>query len=109
MPHLLAAATVVVTRAGMGTLTELATLSKPALVVPLPDSHQWANAQAFARLGAVEVADQLALTPQGLAQRVLALLDDQQRREQLARTLAHSMPRDAAERIVLALLERPLQ
>ena len=37
-------AAVLVTRAGMGTLTELAALEKPALVVPLPDSHQWANA-----------------------------------------------------------------
>jgi UDP-N-acetylglucosamine--N-acetylmuramyl-(pentapeptide) pyrophosphoryl-undecaprenol N-acetylglucosamine transferase len=108
MPHLLAAATLVVGRAGMGTLTELATLRKAVLVVPLPDSHQWANARAFARLGAIEVADQTALTPERLAQRLLSLLDDQPRREQLARSLSHSMPRRAAERIALALLERPL-
>ena len=109
MPHLLAAATLVVSRAGMGTLTELATLHKAALVVPMPDSHQWANAQAFARLGAIEVADQRALTPQRLAQRLQSLLDDQPRREQLGRRLAHSMPRDAAERIAKSLLERLLQ
>src|SRR5207244_6622870 len=54
MPHLLAAATIVVSRAGMGTLTELAALGKPSLVVPLPGSHQWANARAFAQLGAIE-------------------------------------------------------
>ena len=104
MPHLLAAATLVVSRAGMGTLTELATLRKPALVVPLPDSHQSANALTFHRLGAVEVADQAALTPEGLAQRVLGLLDDQPRREELADGLAHSMPRDAAQRIARAVL-----
>jgi UDP-N-acetylglucosamine--N-acetylmuramyl-(pentapeptide) pyrophosphoryl-undecaprenol N-acetylglucosamine transferase len=109
MPHLLAAATVVVSRAGMGTLTELATLKKPALVVPMPESHQWANAQAFARLGAIEVADQTALTAERLVYRLLSLLDDQPRREQLSRELAHSMPTDASERIALALLERPLQ
>ena len=51
MPHLLAAATIVVSRAGMGTLTELAALGKPSLIVPMPGSHQWANAQAFARSG----------------------------------------------------------
>lgn len=99
MPHLLAAASVVVSRAGMGTLTELAALARPSLVVPLPDSHQWANAQAFARLGAIEVADQAALTPVSLADRVLGLLADGPRREQLGRALAASMPRDAAERI----------
>jgi UDP-N-acetylglucosamine--N-acetylmuramyl-(pentapeptide) pyrophosphoryl-undecaprenol N-acetylglucosamine transferase len=104
MPHLLAAATVVVSRAGMGTLTELAALGRPSLVVPMPGSHQWANAQAFARLGAIEVADQQALTPDSLADRVLSLLADPPRRDQLGRALAASMPRDAAERIAGQLL-----
>src|SRR5207253_10230567 len=70
MPHLLAAASIVVSRAGMGTLTELAALGKASLIVPLPGSHQWANAQAFARLGAIEVADQAALSADTLAARV---------------------------------------
>jgi UDP-N-acetylglucosamine--N-acetylmuramyl-(pentapeptide) pyrophosphoryl-undecaprenol N-acetylglucosamine transferase len=104
MPHVLAAATVVVSRAGMGTLTELAALGKPTLIVPLPGSHQWANARAFARLGAIEVADQAALTPDGLTDRVLGLLADAPRREQLGRALGASMPRDAAERIAAELL-----
>lgn len=104
MPHLLAAATIVVSRAGMGTLTELAALGKPSIIVPLPGSHQWANALAFARLGAIEVADQAALGPDTLAERVLALLADEPRRAQLGRALAASMPRDAAERIAGELL-----
>ena len=104
MPHLLAAASVVVSRAGMGTLTELAALGRPSLIVPMPGSHQWANAQAFARLGAIEVADQAALTPERLAERVLGLLDDEPRRDQLGRALARSMPRDAADRIAFELL-----
>jgi UDP-N-acetylglucosamine--N-acetylmuramyl-(pentapeptide) pyrophosphoryl-undecaprenol N-acetylglucosamine transferase len=99
MPHVLAAATVVVSRAGMGTLTELAALARPTLVIPLPGSHQRANAEAFARLGAVEIVDQQALTPDSLAERVLSLLADGGRRERLGRSLASSMPRDAAERI----------
>jgi len=104
MPHLLAAATVVLTRAGMGTLTELAALEKPALVVPLPASHQWANARAFARLGALEVADQDALTAETLAQRVLGLVHDAPRRMELGQALGRSMPRDAAARIATQLL-----
>jgi UDP-N-acetylglucosamine--N-acetylmuramyl-(pentapeptide) pyrophosphoryl-undecaprenol N-acetylglucosamine transferase len=105
MPNLLAAATLVVSRAGMGTLTELAALARPGLIVPMPGSHQWANAQAFARLGAIEVADQTALTPERLAERILSLLRDEPRREQLGLALSQSMPRDAAERIALELLE----
>jgi UDP-N-acetylglucosamine--N-acetylmuramyl-(pentapeptide) pyrophosphoryl-undecaprenol N-acetylglucosamine transferase len=99
MPHVLAAATIVVSRAGMGTLTELAALARPALVVPLPDSHQQANAEAFARLGAVEIADQPSLTPERLTERVLSLLADAERRDRLGRSLSTSMPRDAAHRI----------
>jgi UDP-N-acetylglucosamine--N-acetylmuramyl-(pentapeptide) pyrophosphoryl-undecaprenol N-acetylglucosamine transferase len=105
MPNLLAAATLVVSRAGMGTLTELAALSRPGLIVPMPGSHQWANAQAFARLGAIEVADQTALTPDRLADRILSLLRDEPRREQLGLALSQSMPRDAADRIAIDLLE----
>ncbi len=104
MPHLLAAATIVVSRAGMGTLSELAALGKASVIVPLPGSHQWANAQAFARLGAVEVADQAALSAAVLAERVLSLLADEPRRAQLGRALGASMPRDAAERIAGELL-----
>jgi UDP-N-acetylglucosamine--N-acetylmuramyl-(pentapeptide) pyrophosphoryl-undecaprenol N-acetylglucosamine transferase len=107
IPHLLAAATIVVSRAGMGTLTELAALGKPSLIVPLPGSHQWSNAQAFARLGAIEVADQAALSAETLAGRVLSLLDDTPRRIQLGQALAASMPRDAAERIAHELLVLP--
>jgi UDP-N-acetylglucosamine:LPS N-acetylglucosamine transferase len=88
----------------MGTLTELAALSKASLIVPMPGSHQWANAQAFARLGAIEVADQEALTPDALAHRVLSLVDDEPRRVSLGSALAQSMPRDAAERIAALLL-----
>jgi UDP-N-acetylglucosamine--N-acetylmuramyl-(pentapeptide) pyrophosphoryl-undecaprenol N-acetylglucosamine transferase len=105
MPHALAASAVVISRAGMGTLTELAALEKPTLVVPLPGSHQWANARAFARLGAIEVADQAALTPELLAQRVLNLIDDAPRRAALGRALGQSMPRDAATSIALQLLK----
>ena len=104
MPHLLAAATLVVSRAGMGTLTELAALGKASLIVPMPGSHQWANAQAFARFGAIEVADQAALTPDSLTARILSLIADQPRREQLGNALSQSMPRDAAKRIAEDLL-----
>ncbi len=40
-----AAADLVLTRAGMGVLTELAANKKAAVVIPLPDTHQEANAR----------------------------------------------------------------
>jgi len=106
MPHLLAAATVVLTRAGMGTLSELSALGKPAIVVPLPDSHQGANARAFARAGAALALDQSRLTPDRLASVVHDLLDDEPRRRALSEAIHGYLPSDAASRIaddVLAL------
>lgn len=99
MPHVLAASTVVITRAGMGTLSELAALRKPAVVVPMPGTHQEANAQAFERAGAVMVRDQRALTAAGLTATVTELLASVERRELLGEAIQRTMPSDAAGRI----------
>lgn len=109
MPHALAAATVVVTRAGLGTLSELAALEKPAVVVPIPRSHQGANARLFARAGAVLAFEQDDLSAELLAATVRDLLADEPRRRALGRAIGAMMPRDAAERIaedVIALARR---
>lgn len=55
------AATAALTRAGAGTLSELAALGVPALLVPYPhaaDDHQHANASAFAEVGACRLLRQ---------------------------------------------------
>jgi UDP-N-acetylglucosamine--N-acetylmuramyl-(pentapeptide) pyrophosphoryl-undecaprenol N-acetylglucosamine transferase len=61
---LYAAADLMVTRAGAGTLAELTTTGTPAVVVPWPDAaehHQDDNARALADVGAVHVLDQAEL------------------------------------------------
>jgi UDP-N-acetylglucosamine--N-acetylmuramyl-(pentapeptide) pyrophosphoryl-undecaprenol N-acetylglucosamine transferase len=106
MPHVLAAATLVVTRAGLSTLSELAALGKPALVVPMPRSHQEANAAAFAQHGGALVFDETALSPEALVSTIRELLSDRDRRAALSRGISRAMPRDAAARLaddVLAL------
>jgi UDP-N-acetylglucosamine--N-acetylmuramyl-(pentapeptide) pyrophosphoryl-undecaprenol N-acetylglucosamine transferase len=47
--HAYAAADLVVTRAGIGGLSELAALSKAAIIVPIPGNQQEENAKAFHR------------------------------------------------------------
>ena len=106
MPHVLAASTLVVTRAGLSTLSELAALGKPAIVVPMPRSHQEANAAAFAEHGGVLVFDEAALSPEVLVSTIRDLLADDDRRVELGRAISRTMPRDAAARLaddVLAL------
>lgn len=58
-----AASDIVVSRAGMSTLTELAVLEKLAIIIPMPDSHQEANAAAFGALPAVLVLTQKEIIP----------------------------------------------
>jgi len=55
MPAAFAAADIVVSRAGMGTVSELTAAGKPSILVPLPtaaDQHQLRNAEAMERIGA---------------------------------------------------------
>lgn len=58
MIHAYAVADLVISRAGMGAITELASLSKAMMLIPLPDSAQEANAAALEERGAAIVVSQ---------------------------------------------------
>lgn len=99
-----AVADLVVTRAGMGTLTELAALGRPTVIVPIPGSHQEDNADFFAANHAAEVWPENELFSKGLADRLLKLAGDKGRRDNLAAAI-HGLSRlDAAERLADLLL-----
>lgn len=53
-----AAATVIVSRAGMGALSDIAALMKPSVLVPIPSSQQEKNAEVFKKAGAAHVVSQ---------------------------------------------------
>ncbi len=78
MPLALQAADLVLCRAGASTLTELATLGKPSILVPLPpaigSSPQEANAAMFARKEAAIVIKDADLTPDILMECVQSLM-----------------------------------
>jgi len=105
-------ADVVVCRAGATTLAEIAAAGKAAILIPLPtatDDHQRKNAEALAAAGGAEVLLQRDLTGAVLADRILGLAGDRQRRTRLAATAFALARPDAAKVIVdraLALVER---
>lgn len=90
-----ALATVVVCRAGLGTLTELAALGKPALVIPMPNSHQEANALFLFEQRAAVILDQGETTPQVLLSALRSLLCDIPAQGALASSLRLAFPPDA--------------
>ncbi len=71
-----AAADLVVSRAGMGTVSELAAAGKPSILVPLPtasDQHQLRNAEALERVGAACMISDQELTGERLVLEVTRL------------------------------------
>ncbi|MCL2616563.1 MAG: undecaprenyldiphospho-muramoylpentapeptide beta-N-acetylglucosaminyltransferase [Defluviitaleaceae bacterium] len=70
MPHALAAADIVISRAGANALQEFLALSKPSLLIPLEKASrgdQVHNAESFARRGYATVLHEAMLTPEALA------------------------------------------
>lgn len=83
MAEAYAAADIVVSRAGMGVLTELSFLGKPAILIPMPDSHQEDNAKIFKEKDAAIVLSQRNLNSKIFTENIKKLLDNKELREKL--------------------------
>lgn len=76
MPRAFSQADLVISRSGMGTVSELAAAGKPSILVPLPtasDQHQLRNAEAFEKAGAARVIEQSELTGARLVEEITLL------------------------------------
>jgi UDP-N-acetylglucosamine--N-acetylmuramyl-(pentapeptide) pyrophosphoryl-undecaprenol N-acetylglucosamine transferase len=98
----LAAAHLVIARAGASTVAELAIAGRPAVLVPLPgaiDDHQTANAAALAEAGGAWRVAQRDFTPAALADLLAGLLADPARLAAAAAAAATLGRPDAAARL----------
>ena len=89
MADLLAAADVVVARAGATSILELAAVGAPTILVPnarLTGGHQLKNAEVYETVQAVKIVDEVAIEQDGgpLLKEILALLDDEPERLRLS-------------------------
>ena len=103
--HAYAAADLVVSRAGAGSIFELAQLGKPVIVIPLESAagnHQVANAIEFSKSGA-SLLEGANMTTHILQNQIESLLEPQKYQEVSARIKNFSTP-NAAEDIASALL-----
>ncbi len=97
-----AAADVVVSRSGAGTVSELCLVAKPVVFVPSPNvaaDHQTKNARALEAKGAARLVPDCDCREQAMEQ-ALALASDRQALEAMSRNLEALARPDAAERIV---------
>jgi UDP-N-acetylglucosamine--N-acetylmuramyl-(pentapeptide) pyrophosphoryl-undecaprenol N-acetylglucosamine transferase len=104
MPLALQAADLVLCRAGAATLSELALLGKPALLVPLPPaiggSPQEVNAEMFARNQAGEVISDINLSPEVYANRVMSMISSPASLLAMSEAASKLAKPDAAREIV---------
>lgn len=102
---ILAAADLVVSRCGLGVLTELAALAKPAILIPMPDSHQEENAAVFEDNKAALVLNQKEINPVSFTKQIKELLLDEDKRLSLANNISRIMKTRAALNISALIWE----
>lgn len=77
VPERMAAAHLVICRAGGSTVAELTAVGRPSILVPFPHGHageQTANAEAIAEAGGAWLIPEQAFTPEALAVRLESLM-----------------------------------
>ncbi len=108
MPLVMAAADVVVCRAGASTISEVTAIAKPSILVPSPNvtaNHQEKNARVLERQGAAVVLLEPECSPKVLFDTLFSLLNDRVRREKMSRAAGEAGVPDAGEQIYRVLTE----
>ena len=102
--EILSKADLVISRAGINTLTELAYLGKPALVIPIPylySDEQNKNARFFESLGLVQILPQSKLSGNTLLKNIRAMLSNLNYLKDKAKKSKEVVIPDAARRLAL--------
>lgn len=111
LKHAFAACAFVVSRAGSGSIFEIAAFNKPSILIPLPESaqnHQLENAYAYARTKATVVLEESNITPHFFLERLKYLVSSpKEAKEMSAGALAFSKPE--ASRIIASYIIEYLQ
>ena len=108
MPVCLAAADVVVARAGAMTLSEIQVKGKPSILIPSPnvaENHQYHNAMALVNQKAALMIEEKDLTPEKLTQAIDSLASDSQKLAEYSENAKKMGIADASERIYAVIME----
>lgn len=108
MPLWMAAADVILSRAGSSSLNEIAASGTPCVIVPSPnvtDNHQEKNARILEQRGAAVVVRESECSGELLYQTVQQLLDDAPQRKKMSQALRTLAIVDSTERIYRTILD----
>ena len=108
MPELLAAADLVISRAGALTLAELEAVGRAAVLIPSPnvaENHQYYNALELQKVGAGVVIEEKDLTGEKLISTVADLLAEPGKLAAMGRNARKLSVDDSLDRIAAALLK----
>ncbi len=102
MPRVMAAADIVVCRAGAITLSELQARGKVSILIPSPnvaENHQYHNAMALVRRHAAEVIEESQLTGEALMETADSILGDTEKLRLMSENSHKMAITDSCERI----------
>ena len=108
MPTCLAAADVVIARAGAITLSEIQVKGKPSILIPSPnvaENHQYHNAMALVEKNAAVMIEEKDLTPEKLTEEIEKLASDPERLKEYSENAKKMAVGDAAKRIYAVIIE----
>ena len=98
----MAAADLVICRAGAITLSEIQAMGKPAILIPSPnvaENHQYHNAMALVNAGAAEIIEESELSGETLMKTVDKMLLDPEKLKTISENSRKMAITDANERI----------
>ena len=102
MPTVMAAADVIISRAGASTCNEIGAAGIPNILIPSPNvtaNHQEKNARVLSDRGAAVLVLEKDCTPELMYEQITALLADPSRREEMKNTLHQMVRTDSTQRI----------
>jgi len=105
LPEAMAAAQLVISRAGASSIADISVIGRPSILVPLAIAvrdEQTANARALEQSGGAFVLPESAFTPEALSHHIAAILSDAEGAEAMAAAaLAQGKPQATKELAVL--------
>ena len=107
MPRVMSAADLILCRAGASTLSELAFMGKPAILVPSPNvtaNHQEKNARLVEASGGAKVLLEGEFSAQSLLEEIRSILSDREGLDVMAEKAASLAFSDACSRICDSIL-----